>query len=36
MRRAEQTAGIWTVIESPMTNDLEQTRTDLIVEKIDI
>lgn len=35
VRRLEQVAGIWTAIDSEMTNALEKTRTELVVEKID-
>jgi len=35
VRRLEQREGIWTVMESEMTNALERTRTDLVVESID-
>ena len=35
MRRLEQIEGIWTVMESEMTNALEKTRTELVVETID-
>lgn len=34
VRRLQQVSGIWTVLESVMTNDLDQTRTELVVEKI--
>jgi hypothetical protein len=33
--RLEAVQGIWTVLASTMTNDLDRTRTDLAVEKID-
>jgi len=33
--RLQQVQGIWTVFESAMTNDLEKTRTELGVEKIE-
>ena len=32
--RLEQVQGIWTVLASVMTNDLDRTRTELSVEKI--
>jgi hypothetical protein len=35
VKRLQQTQGIWTVVESSMTNDLDHTRTELAVEKID-
>jgi hypothetical protein len=35
VRRLEQIEGIWTVMESEMTNALEQTRTGLVVESAD-
>jgi hypothetical protein len=35
VRRVERIEGIWTVMDSEMTNDLEKTRTDLVVESID-
>jgi len=34
VKRLEQVQGIWTVYESIMTNDLDRTRTELVVEKI--
>jgi hypothetical protein len=34
VKRLEQIQGIWTVGESVMTNDLDKTRTELVVEKI--
>jgi hypothetical protein len=34
-KRLQQIQGIWTVMESAMSNDLEKTRTDLAVEKIE-
>jgi hypothetical protein len=34
VKRLEQVQGIWTVYESIMTNDLDKTRTELLVEKI--
>jgi hypothetical protein len=34
VKRLEQVQGIWTVLESVMTNDLDRTRTELVVEKI--
>ena len=33
VKRLEQIQRIWTVMESSMSNDLEQTRTELVVEK---
>ena len=33
--RLQQAQGVWTVIASSMTNDLDRTRTDLAVEKIE-
>jgi hypothetical protein len=35
VKRLGQLQGIWTVLESVMTNDLDKTRTELVVEKID-
>ena len=35
VRRVEQIEGIWTVMESEMTNALEKTRTELVVESMD-
>jgi hypothetical protein len=35
VRRLAQVSGIWTVMESDMTNALEKTRTELAVEKIE-
>jgi hypothetical protein len=35
VRRLEQVEGIWTVMDSGMTNALEKSRTDLLVEAID-
>ncbi len=35
VRRLEQIEGIWTVMESEMTNALEKTRTELVVETMD-
>ena len=35
VKRLERIEGIWTVMESGMTNDLEKTRTELAVETID-
>jgi outer membrane lipoprotein-sorting protein len=34
VRRIEQVQGIWTVFESSMTNTLDRTKTDLVVEKV--
>jgi hypothetical protein len=34
VRRLELAGGIWTVMESEMTNTLEKTRTELVVEKM--
>lgn len=34
VKRLQQVQGIWTVFESVMTNDLDKTRTELIVEKV--
>jgi outer membrane lipoprotein-sorting protein len=34
VKRLQQVQGIWTVFESSMTNDLDKTRTELLVEKI--
>lgn len=34
VKRLDQIQGIWTVLESVMTNDLDKTRTELVVEKI--
>ncbi len=35
VRRLEQVQSIWTVMDSEMTNALEKTRTELVVEKTD-
>ena len=35
VRRLEQIEGIWTVMDAQITNSLEKTRTDLVIEKID-
>ena len=35
VRRLEQVEGIWTVMDSEMTNALEKTRTELVVETMD-
>src|SRR5437762_1222947 len=35
VKRLEQAQGIWTVMESAMSNDLDKTRTELVVEKLD-
>jgi 1,2-phenylacetyl-CoA epoxidase PaaB subunit len=35
VRRQERIDGIWTVMESEMTNALEKTRTELVVESMD-
>ena len=35
VRRLEQVEGIWTVMDSEMTNALERTRTELVIEKMD-
>lgn len=35
VRRLEQVKGIWTAMDSEMTNALEKSRTELIVEKVD-
>ena len=35
VRRLEQLEGIWTVMDAQITNSLEKTRTDLVIEKID-
>jgi hypothetical protein len=35
VRRVEQIEGIWTVMDSEMTNALEKTRTELVVESTD-
>jgi hypothetical protein len=35
VKRVERIDGIWTVMESEMINDLERTRTELVVETID-
>jgi hypothetical protein len=34
VRRIQQVQGIWTVFDSSMTNVLDRTKTDLIVEKV--
>jgi hypothetical protein len=33
VRRVDQIQGIWTVMESEMTNALEKTRTELVLEQ---
>lgn len=35
VKRLQQVQEIWTVVESSMTNDLDKTRTELVVEKIE-
>jgi Outer membrane lipoprotein-sorting protein len=35
VKRLEQIQRIWTVMESSMSNDLERTRTELVIEKIE-
>ena len=35
VRRLEQIEGIWTVMDSEIANQLEKTRTQLVVEKAD-
>jgi hypothetical protein len=35
VKRLEAVQGIWTVTQSSMTNDLDKTRTDLLIEKIE-
>jgi hypothetical protein len=35
VKRLEQNQGIWTVMDSSMANDLERTRTELAIEKIE-
>ncbi len=35
VRRLEQVKGIWTVMDAEMTNDLEKTRTELVIERVD-
>ena len=35
VKRLEAVQGIWTVMQSSMTNDLDKTRTDLLIEKIE-
>ena len=35
VRRLEQVKGIWTVMDAEMTNDLEHTRTELVVQRAD-
>jgi outer membrane lipoprotein-sorting protein len=35
VKRLQQVQGIWTVFESSMANDLDKTRTELLVEKIE-
>lgn len=35
VRRLEAVQGIWTVMQSSMSNDLDKTRTDLAIEKIE-
>jgi hypothetical protein len=34
VKRLQQVQGIWTIFESAMTNDLDKTRTELVVEKV--
>lgn len=34
VKRLQQVQGIWTIFESVMTNDLDKTRTELVVEKV--
>jgi len=35
VKRLEAVQGIWTVMQSSMTNDLDKTRTDLLLEKVE-
>ncbi len=35
VKRLEPVQGIWTVMQSSMSNDLDKTRTDLVIEKIE-
>ena len=35
VRRLEQVEGIWTAMESEMTNAIEKSRTELLIEKMD-
>ncbi len=35
VRRLDQVKGIWTVMDAEMTNDLEKTRTELVIERVD-
>jgi Outer membrane lipoprotein-sorting protein len=35
VRRLEQASGIWTAMDAEMTNTLEKSRTELVVEKVD-
>jgi hypothetical protein len=35
VKRLDAVQGIWTVLQSSMTNDLDKTRTDLLIEKIE-
>ena len=35
VRRLEQVEGIWTVMDAQITNSLEKTRTELLIEKMD-
>ena len=35
VRRLEQAGGIWTAMDAEMTNTLEKSRTELVVEKVD-
>jgi len=35
VKRLEAVQGIWTVMQSSMSNDLDKTRTDLLIEKIE-
>ena len=34
VKRLQQVQGIWTIFESVMTNDLDKTRTELVIEKV--
>ena len=34
VKRLQQVQGIWTIVESVMTNELDKTRTELVVEKV--
>ena len=35
VRRLEQVEGIWTAMEAEMTNSIEKSRTELVIERMD-